>query len=54
MNEDGLIYLGAALWLNDHGCRWVTEHEPELVVPLATAMADALRAAHEQDAEAGQ
>jgi hypothetical protein len=54
VNEDGLIYLGAALWLRDHGCGWVTEHVPEMVVPLATGLAEALREVHGQDAEAGQ
>jgi hypothetical protein len=38
MNEEGLIYLGAALWLQEHGGALVVEHAPQLVVPFAMAL----------------
>lgn len=42
MNEDGLIYLGAALWLQRHGGGLVVEHAPQMVVPFAMALRKAL------------
>ena len=38
MNEDGLLYLGAALWLRKHGGALVVEHAPHIVVPFAMAL----------------
>jgi hypothetical protein len=42
MNEDGLLWLGAALWLNRHGGALIVRHAPETVVPFALALCQAI------------
>jgi hypothetical protein len=41
MDEDGLIYLGAAMWLEKHGGGQIVRYAPQMVVPFAMALRQA-------------
>ncbi len=37
-----MLWLGCALWLKDHGAGFVVRVAPEIVVPVALAIREAL------------
>lgn len=43
MDEKGLIWLGSAFWLKEHGVGWIVERFPEMVVPLAAKLREVYR-----------